>query len=172
MAKDSFFTTVGQVGNYLTDQVKEVFRPRLTRTCRECGEEINHDDFKSVCGRHLPIINDGQNDMALHLQFVAIGRKLLPWEKANSNALLPENREAKRLEREQKALPVEASIEPDAHPYVARDTDLDDPDDIWASVRNRPVYTRDMNTGIGWHSSTEEINNAIDRAETGGFHDD
>ena len=167
MAKDSFFTTVGQVGSYLTDQVKQVFKPRLTRTCPDCGEEINHDDFKSICGHHLPIVNDADNDMALHLKFVQVGKKLLPWEKADANALLPENREANQLEKERAALPSKetTSHKPDPNPYVTKDTDLDDPEDIWAEVRNKRVYTRSMNTGIGWGSSTADIHRRMDELQ-------
>lgn len=174
MAKDSFLTTVGQVGNYITDQVKQVFKPRLTRTCDKCGEEINHDDFKSLCGHHLPIVNDKDHDGALHLRFVGFGKKLLPWEKPDTNALLPENREANQLQSQGDAQPSKEakSTKADPNPYVTKDTDLDDPEDIWAEVRNKPVYTRSMSTGIGWHSSTAEINAAMDRQETGGSVDD
>jgi hypothetical protein len=165
MAKDSFLTTVGQVGNYITDQVKQVFKPRLTRTCEKCGEEINADDFKSLCGHHLPIVNDTENDTAIHIRFVEVGKKLLPWERSDNNALLPENHETNRLESKRAALPSKEakSHKPDPNPYTTKDTDLDDPEvDIWAEVRNKPVYTRSMRTGIGWRSSTADIHRRMD----------
>lgn len=172
MAKDSFFTTVGQVGNYLTDQVKQVFKPRLTRTCEKCGEVINADDFKSICGHHLPIVNDADHDMKLHVRFVQVGKKLLPWEKpdASTNALLPENHEANYLKNLKAAHPQKEkqSTKPDPNPYRTKSTELDDPEvDIWKDVRNKPVYTRSLHQPLGWGCSAKEINEAIDRREYG-----